>query len=179
LGQEMGHGYGLDHSRADSNPGVDYQDPWDIMSTANAYEAPNPKYTSVGPLLNAANMAGRGWLNESRVFLAAGPGTVTVTLRPLVRRNLPGLLAARAGIYLVEFRVKEGWDAGIPQPTVLVHRFADNHSYIMSGIDGREDLVAGSVFQVGDPNGNLPWTKVEVLSMDPDGSTATLRLSSN
>src|SRR5215471_13264632 len=32
LGQEMGHGYGLDHSRADGSQ-AEYMDIWDIMST--------------------------------------------------------------------------------------------------------------------------------------------------
>ena len=32
LGQEMGHGYGLGHSRADGSE-ADYEDPWDVMST--------------------------------------------------------------------------------------------------------------------------------------------------
>lgn len=33
LGQEMGHGYGLDHSRLEGLSD-DYRDPWDIMSTS-------------------------------------------------------------------------------------------------------------------------------------------------
>src|SRR5438552_957186 len=48
FGQEMGHGYGLDHSRRDGSD-VDYQDPWDIMSTANAWSAPDTDYCSRGP----------------------------------------------------------------------------------------------------------------------------------
>src|SRR5215471_7470501 len=42
LGQEMGHGYGLDHARADGSE-TDYQDPYDIMSTAvQTIYTPNP-----------------------------------------------------------------------------------------------------------------------------------------
>lgn len=179
LGQEMGHGYGLAHSRADGST-VDYMDHWDVMSTRDSvYMAADPRYTLIGPILNAANMAGRGWLDEARVWNAPPTGVDgTVVLRPLVRYDLPGPLAARVGNYLVEFRVKESWDAAIPEPAVLVHRFEDNRSYIMSAIGGRQDLVRGSVFQVGDPGVPfLPWTRVEVLGLDPGGYTATLKIA--
>jgi hypothetical protein len=53
LGQEMGHGYGLDHARRDWSHD-DYQDPYDVMSTANAYEATHPEWENVGPGLCAA-----------------------------------------------------------------------------------------------------------------------------
>ena len=77
LGQEMGHVYGLNHSRADGST-ADYMDPWDVMSTANTTRmAPHPHFTDLdvrgnpifraGPGLNAANMWGRSWLDESRV----------------------------------------------------------------------------------------------------------------
>ena len=126
LGQEMGHGFGLAHSRIDGST-ADYKDPWDIMSTAGPYEASHPTYTWTGPGMNAANMDGRGWLDGSRVWSGAG----TVQLRPLHRRDLPGWLCARVGEFYVEFRVKDGWDKGIPAATVLVHRFEDNRSYLM------------------------------------------------
>ena len=60
----MGHGYGLDHSRRDGAD-ADYQEPWDIMSTLAAYSAPDPDYANRGPGLNAWNMRGRGWLDET------------------------------------------------------------------------------------------------------------------
>jgi hypothetical protein len=188
VGQEMAHGYGLDHSRADGSQD-DYKDPWDVMSTLNADMAPHPTMTQkdlsgrplfwIGPMLNAANMDSRGWLDESRVWSAPGPVVATVTLRPLASPNVPGWLAGRIGKYLVEFRVKEGWDANIPNPAVLIHRFEDNHSYIMSSTDGKQGLVPGSIFQDGDPNLPEPWAKVEVLSIDAYAYTATVRLSSN
>ena len=74
-----------------------------------------------------------------------------IQLRPLVRHDLPGFLAARAGGLFVEFRVNKGWDAGIPQPTVLVHRVEDNTSYLMYDTKGGQSLVAGSKFVIGDP----------------------------
>ncbi len=140
LGQEMGHFYGLDHSRAETitpcsgDSGVDYKDFWDAMSTAGcAFSAPHPKYNFIGPGLNAANMASRGWLDESRVWkLSDKSFDAVVQLRPLHRRDLPGYLAARIGEYIVEFRSKEKWDAEIPRPAVLIHRFHSNHSYIVS-----------------------------------------------
>jgi hypothetical protein len=180
LGQEVGHGYGLSHSRDENKPGVDYQDSWDVMSTANAYEEPNAKYKNIGPFLNACNMEGRGWLNESRVASAFGPAGQTVALRPLARPDLPGWLAARVGIYLVEFRVQESWDAAIPRPAVLVHRFAGNQSYIQhsAGGDGHQDMVEGDVFEVGNP-AHPGWAKVKVLHIDPEGYIATIQAFSN
>jgi hypothetical protein len=111
-------------------------------------------------------MDGRGWLNQSRVWTGAGSVDETITLRPIASPHLPGLLAARLNGFLVEFRVKENWDAAIPRSAVLIHRFQDNQSYIMRGTNGQQDLVAGDVFQVGKPGGSSPWTKVEVLNVD-------------
>jgi hypothetical protein len=177
LGQEMSHGYGLDHSRADGST-VDYQDPWDVMSTANAYMAPSAKFTNVGPMLNAANMESQGWLDESRVFNAPKSGAVTVQLRPLYRHDLPGNLAARLSEYLIEFRVEASWDAAIPRPAILVHRFEGGHSYIMAGNQGKHDLVAGDFFEVGNPS-DPPrgYARVDVQEIDPTALTATIQLS--
>src|SRR5712691_5187210 len=57
LGQEMGHGYGLDHSRTEGSA-VDYTDRWDIMSTYDSvFMSAHPTYGLVGPLLNVANLS--------------------------------------------------------------------------------------------------------------------------
>jgi len=52
LGHEMGHVYGLLHSRIDGSE-ADYQDPWDIMSAANDFSASDPEFTLIGPGVNA------------------------------------------------------------------------------------------------------------------------------
>jgi hypothetical protein len=191
LGQEMGHVYGLSHSRRDGST-ADYQDPWDTMSTWSAcYIAANDRWTEVGPGLNACNMRGRGWLDETRVWRSHYENFVEeIELRPLHRRDLPGLLAAElpdpsasGGSVLVELRVQERWDAAIPEATVLVHRFDDNTSYLMSDTAGGANLVEGEAFQYGTdriPVGALQWGaygRVEVLSISPATHTARIRLT--
>ena len=121
-GQEMGHGFGLDHSRLDGSD-VDYQDPWDVMSTANAYFDVDPNYGHRGPGLNAWNMRGRKWLDESRIW-KHGPGSPfakNVVIRPLHRRDLSGDLGLElpgigvGGPYLLEYRTRADWDSAIPR----------------------------------------------------------------
>jgi hypothetical protein len=179
LGQEMGHGYGLDHARAQGSTD-DYQDPWDVMSTAAWpwMEEPDPNYTEIGPGLNAWCMRSRGWLDENRVWSnATGAYDATVTLRPLHWRELSGYLAAEIGPYLVELRVPERWDAGIDAAAVLVHRFHDNHSYVMSADNGLQAMNVGSVLTVG----RQDWVygdyyRIEVTALDAHAHTATVHL---
>src|SRR5207245_10596279 len=88
VGQEMGHGYGLVHSRVDGST-ADYQDPWDTMSTWNScYSAVDPNYGLIGPGLNAANMRNMGWLDESRVWKPSSAAFAEqIELRPLHMRG--------------------------------------------------------------------------------------------
>jgi hypothetical protein len=179
LGQEMGHGFGLDHARHDGADD-DYRDPWDVMSTA-AYpgmQQSHPEFGTIGPGLNAWNMRSRGWLAESRVWSGGDVFDATITLRPLHHRRLPGHLAAEVGEFLVEFRVPESWDGAIGAACVLVHRFRNNHSYLMSATNGADSLAVGSVFEFG--SAVIPWSeyyRVEVLAIDAPGHTATVRVS--
>jgi hypothetical protein len=173
LGQEMGHGYGLDHARANGSED-DYQNPYDIMSTANAYETPNSTYTDIGPGLNAATMASQSWLDEARVWKSDGDFDTTIQLRPLHRHKLPGYLAARVGPFLVEYRAREFWDDNGQFPVVLVHRFQNNHSYVMYATDGRKGLYTGSVFQ---SNTVYFRHRVEVMQIDEQNKTAYVRVT--
>jgi hypothetical protein len=179
LGQEMGHGYGLDHARINGST-ADYRDPWDVMSTAAypAMQAPHPEFGTVGPGLNAWNMRSRGWLKDARVWSSTtGHVDELVTLRPLHRVDLPGYLAAQIGEYFVEFRVPQNWDAAIPRSCVLVHTFSDNHSYLMPAFSGSQDIVAGDKFQAGNPTVSFaPSTSVEVTQIDEHGLSATVRI---
>jgi hypothetical protein len=181
LGQEMGHVYGVNHSRKDGTT-ADYTDPWDMMSGYSDYPTTDPEFTSIGPAYNAWNLRYRKWLDETRVWSSVGGAyDQTVKLRPLPRHDLSGWLAAEVpGGFLAEYREQAGWDAGIPRPAVLVHRFDSGHSYLMNGNGGVPDLVAGDSF--GDPAPTGPgslfksYQRIDVLSIDPTAHEATLRL---
>lgn len=187
LGQEMGHAYGLNHSRADGST-ADYMDDWDIMSTAAARSANHPEYTElspqgtplvrIGPGLNAANMSMMSWLDTSRMWMAKQEhfGQI-VELRPLHQRDLPGYLVAKIDDYLLELRVPTDWDAGIGPAVVLVHSASGGHSYIHRGVSGSFGLLPGDKFQIGDPQDALgALTEVVVESIDAQEQRATLRI---
>lgn len=186
-GQEMGHAFGLDHSRQDGS-NVDYQDMWDTMSTMTALcYTSDANYGLRGIGLNAWNMRGRQWLDESRIW--KGPASAdfssSVVLRPLHRRDLPGYLGAELpaigtdSAYLVEFRVPEDWDSNIATPTVLVHRFEGpigqflgTHSYLKKGTRNQLALSVGDVFTTG----TGPFVRAQVASIDATNHTATIQL---
>jgi hypothetical protein len=189
-GQEMGHGFGLDHSRRDGSD-EDYLDPLDVMSTRRSFSGPDPDFGERGPGLNAWNMRCRNWLDESRVWHApAGAFDQTLTLRPLHHRDLNGFLAAELppladtdGFprYLVEYREKDGWDSGSPVSSIMVHRFEGpigqalgTHSYVMPGTNGQFQLTAGDTFDIGEHGPDIP--RVDVVSIDESMHTAVVRL---
>src|SRR4051812_12960543 len=173
LGQEMGHGYGLDHSRINGSTG-DYRDPWDVMSALNSYQWTDPQFGGTGPGLNAANMKARNWLDPERVWSQGGFFDQVVQLRPHQRRELDGFLVAHVGDYYVEYRTAERWDAAVPRAAVLVHRLKDNRSYLMPGTAGNADLQRGEAFQAVDGANS---TRVEVTNLNGQSRTATVRLT--
>jgi len=81
-----------------------------------------------------------GWLPGSRVhtFGADGRGAATITLAALNHPEAGGALLVRVPFdpgdpfhyYTVEFRKNDGWDAGLPNSTVLIHE-------VKAGADGR------------------------------------------
>jgi hypothetical protein len=177
LAQEVGHGYGLDHSMADGVT-AQYQDPWDVMSALNATSTANPSFGQIGPGLNAANMDARGWLDPERVWRRGGWFDEQVQLYPHHRRDLEGYLVARVGIHYVELRVNQDWDAGIGSPVVLIHRLEANRSWLMAGPGGQRFLPAGAVFErVDSSTPGEPRSRVEVIAIDTGKRQATVRLS--
>ncbi len=188
LGQEMAHVYGLSHSRAEGST-AEYGDQWDVMSTAAAFMAPHTHFVDLnvrgqrtflmGPGVNAANMWAMGWLDKSRVWETnAGTVDTVVTLRPLHRQDLPGFLAIQFGEYLVEFRIPEEWDAAIPKATVLVHRFDNGNSYLVSDSNGQQTFDVGSVFRAGTeiPGVISAARSINVLEINANEQFARIRL---
>jgi hypothetical protein len=154
------------------------------MSAANVFYGLDDDFGRRGPGLNAANMRYLGWLDSNRVWRSPQPYFDTVIqLRPLHRRDLPGLLAAElppSGTGLtVEFRSRDGWDGGNPVAGVFFHSFSGGQSYLT----GLSTTTASYVFVKGDiydPYSNNPFISqitAEVLDIDEAAQIATIRLT--
>jgi hypothetical protein len=191
LGQEMGHGYGLDHARIEGST-ADYMDPFDIMSTVGAFMAAHPFFTErdargnpiflIGPGLNAATMSRFGWLDNSRVWTSSSSSKKsTVKLRPLHRPDLPGYLCARVNDMFIEFRMNDRWDGAFPEPVVLFHDFFDGHSYLRLADDGFGYFTTNDTLSEGDvSNQPLPLhgagMQITVTDINAETQTATIQL---
>jgi hypothetical protein len=93
------------------------------------------RFGAIGPGFNAANMAARDWILVNRTWRTNDTSfDAVVRLKPLHRYHEAGFNAAEFVGYTAEFRDPEAGDghAGLPRPAVLVHRFENNHSYLMS-----------------------------------------------
>lgn len=176
LCHEMGHGYGLAHSQDTSYQ--DYTDPWDVMSANNVSAISFPELDQVtarcGPILNAVNMDVLNWLEPSRVW--SGSGTATIELRPLIRPDLPGFLAARVDGFLIEFRVPVSWDGGIGAACVQARSLVNGHSVLFPARSGMTAMRAGDVFMAG---GQLEmamfgYTAIHVTSIDIERQVAKI-----
>jgi len=200
LGQEIGHIFGLSHSRIEPvmdadgdgaiDPGVDYTDPFDVMSAFRARTTPHPYLTErivtdgtpvfrVGPGLNAANMDHAGWLDPDRVLTIdpRGSGQRPVELRPLHRPDLPGPLVIRFGELYVEFRDGLEWDAGFGAG-VQVHRLEDGVSYLQSNWAGGSNSGPGDAYGTPEAYSVLgSHIRIRVRSVDPAAGVASVLLS--
>jgi hypothetical protein len=185
---EMGHLFGLDHSfgtnptpcaSGDGRPGA-YCDKWDIMSAANVWTFSNA-LGSNGPGLNAPYLDKLGCVPANRIWTPPHPdfdGTVRLAALnhpeatgPLMIKipRLSGPNPSVASTYTVEFRRKTGWDAGIPNDTVLIHEVrSDGLSYIQTTPTGPE-FLPGSEFTDG--TGSLT---LRVVEFDTKASTADI-----
>lgn len=204
VANEMGHGLGLEDSvQADLGERTDF---WDLMSVYGPqiglgllHNFPIPEsahfaeghvhppaspplpFTRHGPGLNAVNMNIMGWLDMSRVVRPSG--AETVTLRPLHRRDLPGHLAAQVGTYLLEFRMNEKWDAGVPKPCVLLHEVgwqpttsrARSELVVTHKNPNRSEMVQGDTFELGNSLDIVrPFLRITIEEINPSERRARI-----
>ncbi len=194
---EIGHGLGMPHSfdttqnNCGGSPG-EYCDSWDIMgnnySPATAFVGtnfPNPYGASLlsdGPGLNAPNLLQLGWIPPVRLatYHIGDPDT-TIPLKALSHPiGLEPLTVEIVGsdpndLYTVEYRQQDGWDAGIPENTVLIHEYKPNaspYSYLQRNTSPN----------AGEWLPGMSWTnpsasvRVTVKSIDAQAGTATITI---
>jgi hypothetical protein len=188
---ESGHGIGLNHSfsndpnyrNADWAQIGEYDNPWDVMSWANCYSAVTAAFGN-GPLgLTAFHLDRMGWLPRSRIitFGADGVSSKAIMLSALNAPSVSGSLIVRIPFdpgdlqrhYTVEYRRKSGWDAGIPQNTVMINevkRHDDGvyYAHLLYSFSPKQPL------QILNANG----ITVSVTGISPSGSQATVAITS-
>jgi WD40 repeat protein len=198
---EFGHGFDLGHSWS-ARPDVEYGDRWDLMSAMRVYTFTDRFGRRTGPGLNACNLHQLGCIPRNRIWSPTGhSGIQTFTLaalnRPEANRYLMASIPPAAGStsktsYVIEFRQKKGWDAGIPRNTVLVHEVRSNGGdFLLAKNEGADtDSTKASVRPPAKRNPDqyevLPGDEftiparhltVRVLSFDPAASTAEISIA--
>ncbi|VDO39095.1 unnamed protein product [Haemonchus placei] len=136
----MIHSMNVGHSYSDrktrifpySEPG-EYDDKYDLMSTANAHMRPST-YGLSGPGLNGPHLDYLGWLPQNRMVYFGRDGRNNYTLR-LSSLSVPHRLTIGwllvmipydrddpGNVYTVEYRTPVGNDAAIRQGAVVIHK---------------------------------------------------------
>lgn len=200
---EIGHGYGMDHSYDNQKsacgaaPG-EYCDKWDIMSALNTMRfaganfppsADTQTYLSThggdyfdGPGYAAPNLLWYGWLPSNRIAtFHIGGSQTTYTLTALSHPSGSNPLTVEIigsnpnDIYTVEYRQKDGWDAGIPQNTVLIHEYKRGQSpwsfLVNNPTMGSGEWLPGMTWNDISPT---HLVGVQVKSIDAGAGTATI-----
>jgi M6 family metalloprotease-like protein len=194
---EIGHGLGMPHSYDNTQnpcggaPG-EYCDKWDIMSALNTYQfdynwvTPPPIVKDgAGPGMNAPNLLHMGWIPASQIAtynIGDPPTSFAVSalshpvaplgVQPLVVQ-IPILVGSiLVGNFTVEYRQRDGWDAGIPISAVLVHLYKAGLSPYSFLVETPTDLGAvlpGQTLSEGE-------FSVTVNSTDPASGTAVVTI---
>jgi hypothetical protein len=184
--QEMAHGLGLPHSYDDANPPNPYSDYWDSMSCFNCAQFTGANFPDsmgnkqAGPGFNVPNLLQMGWLPPDKIMVyQQGSPDVTVNITALSHPSAPDFLAVKLestnamDYYTVEFRKQDGWDAGIPGDTVLIHEYKVGqtpYSFLQHTTMGQQ-LVEGG--QWIDPTKQF---KVTVTAINSAAAIATLSI---
>ncbi|MCA0237190.1 MAG: hypothetical protein LCH81_12475 [Bacteroidetes bacterium] len=204
---EMGHGLGYEHSFVVPTLGADgcYGNRTDLMSAMNVFgfQHINNMWGSAGPGLNAPNLLDAGWLDityqpyylfpvpDARRVLYANRSTSSMgiqlralhTLRPADNYGYRMLYfdldddKTGASYLSFEFRLNEGWDFGLPETGIVIHKVVRNTSYVLKPASnrwiwrtGEQYTDAGVVFRFGpfDKSLGLASLTVDNQSFIPD-----------
>jgi hypothetical protein len=159
---EVGHGLGFPHSFDNANhscggaPG-EYCDPWDIMSALDTYNFDSVVYPTAGPGVNVPNLFHQGWIPSNRIatYPIGAPATA-FTLSALSHPSGTTPLAVTIQdfpfLFTVEYRQKDGWDAGIPSNAVILHIYtagANPYSFLFDSPTFNGSILAGQSVTFG------------------------------
>ena len=191
VAHEMLHALGLaPESYANSQVNGDgvYDNPWDEMSAMAVHGVPNNRF-GLGPVgLNGYHRDKLGWLPMDKIvsFRAGGATTQTITLGSLGSTanpnpqlvRVPSNVADPYQYFTVEYRRRTGYDAGIPNDTILIHEvkngrttlFRNNHQ---SGRAPTTTFDNGLGIKLALKSISADDAVIEITQTSPDGSTSS------
>uniref|UniRef100_A0A7E5A228 DUF1570 domain-containing protein n=1 Tax=Panagrellus redivivus TaxID=6233 RepID=A0A7E5A228_PANRE len=205
LTHEMVHSFFIGHSYSDRRIKIfpyamhgEYDDRYDLQSTANAYMHNSVKFGMSGPGLNAAHLDFLGWLPMDRMLYFGRDGRQNYTLR-LSSLSLPhnetrGWLMVMIpydrndprNFYTVELRTRHRYDRGIAQHAILIHRVQragqSYYSVLISQSRDYYELTEGTewvTFLEPDLFGNFQYVRVTVKKMYDQDADVTITSSFN
>src|SRR5262249_21068713 len=179
---EVGHGLGMPHSfdnkggNCGGRPG-EYCDPWDIMSALGTFQFTSLNYNTGGPGLNVPNLLHMGWIPSDRIatYTIGDPDT-TFTLNalshPLGTAPLVVEIQSFPFLFTLEYRQRDGWDAGLPNDTVIVHvysRASNPYSFLFDSQTFNGAILAGQTLSLGN-------VRIRVNSTGGPGGTVNITI---
>jgi len=156
---EMGHALGLQHS---SGPYDEtYDSYWDVMGGWSPALFSDPEYGNVAVHTIAYHKDFLGWIPADRKYVAPPNSTRTITLERLAQPGADGYLMAEIPIgdsttdfYTVETRLFAGYDDGIPDEAVVIHKvdttLADRLAQVVDIDDNGDPNDEGAMWTVGE-----------------------------
>jgi M6 family metalloprotease-like protein len=180
---EVGHSFGLVHSY--DNSSCEYCDQFDLMSAFNNYRFTGANFApfkgSDGPGLGVPNLLQMGWIPPGRITTyhigdAETTSTLTALSHPAGNHPLTVEIVGSDpnNITTVEYRQTDGWDAGLPDNTVLIHQYRKGQvpwSFLI-----RSNATYSGEWLPGMNYSDLAGFGVTVVSIDAGSATATVKI---
>jgi hypothetical protein len=190
IAHEASHALGLSHSWG-GTPTKEYGDYYSITgyTAGGGYQYTDPVGSRWGPGYSAPDLQLLGYLPQDRVFAAGWPGVgsrYTITLTALSHYLDGGTLMARflsgLGQYLtIEYRTKDGPDAGIPGSRVVIHELGSIVDMRAAVTPGGSTTVHGLSIKTQPASGNRVTVTVQqtfpniLYNVQPNGDLMCTR----
>uniref|UniRef100_A0A1I7VX57 Uncharacterized protein n=1 Tax=Loa loa TaxID=7209 RepID=A0A1I7VX57_LOALO len=203
LTHEMVHSFHIGHSYSDRKIVIfpfahmgEYDDHYDLMSTANAWMYMS-RYGLSGPGLNGPHLDYLGWLPSNRILYFGRDGRSSSTIRlsslsvPHARSNdwllvmVPFDKNDPANVFTLEFRTPVNYDSGIRQEAVVIHKInrkgTNYYSTIVTHSKDYDEMMAGTEWvhflEQYSPK-TYPVIKIRVERIDRQRQIAVLQINS-
>ncbi|MCP9261763.1 hypothetical protein DINM_005090 [Dirofilaria immitis] len=203
LTHEMVHSFHIGHSYSDREINIfpfahmgEYDDRYDLMSTANAWMYKS-KYGLSGPGLNGPHLDYLGWLPSNRILYFGRDGRSSSIIR-LSSLSIPHAWSNDwllvmvpydnndpSNVFTLEFRTPVNYDSGITQEAVLIHKIdrkgTNYYSTIVTHCKNYDEMMVGTEwvhFIQQETTQFYPTIKIRVERIDKQQQIAILLINS-